>query len=190
MERLTPRPINPSLEIYFEGFTSNLYTLGQAGWEVHANQDYMMNRISVGLTHPSGLIIISRPIDFDFIQQANQYKYMSVPLAATEIKFEVKPFRPDSEIITQDFSNFQVVESVPNYIQQKIVKLEDHFLFRPKKELLVEPASVQDMMNEILKQQSVTQKELREKHRKAVRREIYRDTELISHCHILSVVSK
>lgn len=186
MAHSIPRVINPSLKIYFAGFQSDTHTLCQSGWSLHTNEDAYTYKISIALTnHACGIILISSPLDIFYMREiGNNWAGIE------QLRFETKAFRADTEIITQDFSKFNEVNSTPQYVETERHKLSDFFLFEPKKELLVEPSTVQEMMSKILEKQNPKQKELREKHRRAVRREINRETELISHCQILSVVEK
>lgn len=192
MAHSIPRLVNPPIDIFFAGFQANTYQLYQCGWEIHANQDQYENSLSLALSHKElGIILISPKLDYNYYQMAVAFQTRT-PIY--NLKFKTMPFQPDyrfyQQVLDQNFDNFQNVSGKPEMISEKITCLEDCFLFKPKTELLVEPQTVQQMMDVILSKQSEKQKELREKHRKAVRREINRETEIIQHCQILSVVEK
>ncbi len=188
------RRINPNVHIHWAGFRSTTFELGQQGWELRTQEDYSSLRLGfAALNHKFRCVLIGQMIEFDFFAHVNQ----EVPKIAQiyDIKFNCDLLSAETRILKQEWpepSKMKTVEHVPEVINTEITKIKDMFLFRPapKQEILVEPASVPDALDLILKMQSSKQVELREKQKQMVKRQIHEEEQksvLISHAEIMSI---
>jgi hypothetical protein len=183
---------NPNVPVYFQGFRSSTWELGNSGWVIQADQDLHRDEIRMVFTNKeSGAILLSRNNAFDFQGHALGHTH---PAMINELRFDAQIYHADTRIMEQmNFSNLRTVEYEPSVEQLHVKTLSDMVLFKekPKKEILVEPATIPEMMELIKKMQSPRQKELRDKQRDRAKREIYtmeQEVTAISHAEIITLV--
>lgn len=180
---------NPPVPVYFQGFQSNTHTLAQCGWTMTLDQDlYNMTILCVFTNLESGAILISESHRFNFQRMAHE------PFYVNDLKFNTKMYRGDVRLPMQfDYRKLVEVDTEPSYETIEMGNLKDYVLFKekPKNEVLVEPATVPEMLEMIKKMQSPTQKELREKQTQRAKRGIYEmenEPRVERHIEILSVI--
>jgi len=187
------RMINPPIKIYFDGFDSDTYRLGRSGWEVHATQDDYLRHIGFMLIHKkTGLYLETSKVRADL--QAMAYDPQSLNLFIQKCEFRPTAMDRSTRIEFRGgnpYESYQHVDHIPQMVEFEFKSIEDFFLFQPKarKEIIVDPVDVAEMMKLILKKQNPKMQEIREKERKRTRREIGDMTQpkIVSHAEILSV---
>ncbi len=175
MAHTFPRMINPNIRVFWAGFQSTTHELGRVGWRVEAYQQPEMRRLQLAfINKPLGLVGLSQMEEFDYMRyHAPQSGY--VDIQQMEIKCHMIPKEAQIAVSHTMEGMFHAVNTEPDMVTSSVKSIEDLFLFQPKKEILVEPSTIPEMMELILKQQSPKQKEIREKYRKTTKREIHKE---------------
>lgn len=179
MARTFPRQINPNIQLNWAGFRSTSFELGQAGWELQAQQDFMNNRFGlVAINHKIKAILIGQMIDFNFYGHASGQRNQPEFANMNQLKLDADMIHPDTHIRLgnwPDFNQLQRVDHIPDISNMEIKKIGDMFLFKPKdtQEILIEPSNLQGALDNILKMQSKKQKELREKQKQNIKRQVH-----------------
>ncbi len=166
------RILSKPVPIHWAGFESNTYKLQQAGWEFSAEQDLAFGRGRIVMRHQDfHMHGCSNFVDIDFFgpQYGDQWNRMIFPVQ----------WMTSGDVLVQrimdDFSSFNPVDMQPQVLSHsEIENIEDMALFAGvplarTKEIVVDPATVADMMQEILKMQSPARKEYYEEQVKLAR---------------------
>ncbi len=156
------RILSKPVPIYWAGFESTTYKLQQAGWEFSAEQDMASMRCRIMLRHQAFRMHgCSNFVDTDFFapQHGDHWDRLCFSIQWMT-SGDVMVHR-----IADDFSTFKPVDMQPQILSHsEIENIEDMALFAGvpltrTKEIVVDPATVADMMQEILKMQDPARKE-------------------------------
>lgn len=167
------RILSTPIRVVMLGFESDTLKLQHAGWELSVHEDFHYHAICLAMRHRTlRLYGISRRVNlehyYDFQQRADMIRHLV---------FDIQGVAPEIRTIEApkvDFAQFKPIDAVPMWTEQEIKCISDFNIFRTieaSKEIIVEPQTVSEMLNEILKSQAPKQKELREELRKKRRRE-------------------
>lgn len=157
------RVFNLPCDVHFLGWRSDTFRLQQAGWELCVEQHPWEGRIRLGLRH-GGLKVyaLSEEATYHISQDYGREKLPT---------FIVNQFYTDIEkTLLFDISDFYGIDAKPCYVTRESLTIEDHqqLFIKPlvrTKEILVEPATVNALMEQIMKLQSPKLEEIRKRNR-------------------------
>lgn len=166
--RILSRPAR----VEWAGFSSDTYRLQQAGWELAAEEDVCYGRIRLLMRHQDmRLYAMCRDLEFDY------YKNYDAQIAP-QLRFDVIMAAPEMrirEIASMGSWNFKQIDATPTFVEDKVRSIEDLKIFstplKRTEEIIVEPQSVQAMLDKIREMQAPEQARLRAKQRMQARRE-------------------
>lgn len=153
------------------GFRSNTFALQGAGWELAADQDIRDQKLWILIRHPVWKLAgFSQPIDFDY------FNYDQASRSGALI--DIKSLRSQDSFrfveVNSNISSFLPIDATPEFVYREEKSLMDFKIFKTidhVKDIVVEPSSVPELMEHILKLQSLKQTEIRERIRKERARE-------------------
>lgn len=161
---------NPICKVNFAGFVSDTYTLQRNGWQICAQQDMRMDGIRLSMKHEAAhLYAMTNFVAAQTIVQAGRNPdfwsniIFHVECIASDMKFHIQTDR--------NMSNWAAIDARPEYSPNFEIKhIEDLVPFRAisdtAPEIVLTPASVDELLALALKMQDPKQKEIREKARK------------------------
>lgn len=155
---ITQRLLSAPLKLEWAGWETDTYKLQQAGWSLNANQDYAERRMRIAMEH--------KGVQMRAITYGVDYEYMMNTYGASGMRPPVYPTLPvhmmGRDVIIHehgsiDWTNYKPIDATPNYVTQRISKLEDlvHFaapLVRTK-EIIIPQESVSELLDRILQMQ-------------------------------------
>lgn len=167
------------IKVNFVGFSSDTYTLQRNGWQIAAEQRHSMSyaglEIRLILKHEGAKqYAITDMLRVDHYSMLSNIKNYTQILTSScfniiglsnsvNIRYETRGNNNNW------FSNFEAVDCTPQLIKTTDYNLQDFKLFRPipetAKEIIIDPNSVNELMNRVLELQNPKQKELRDKYR-------------------------
>lgn len=169
---LSPARMNPPCEVHFAGWKSDTYSLGRAGWKVSIEEytrlDYSYGRQRMLLHHPElGLNGIAES-QGDFQPSEWRHHHMTGRLPVFVVKNIVARtmYR-----VNDDLSNFRDWhDTVPAMIVVSEFDLYHLPLFQKiakpvAEELIVDPLTVSELLDQIRKRQAPGQAEIRQRDR-------------------------
>lgn len=167
------RILSTPIRVVMMGFESDTLRLQNAGWELSVYEDFSCHAIRLAMRHRTlRLYALSRLVRLEhYYDLANRME------SIRHLVFDIQGVAPEIQTIVEhrvDFSKFKPIDAVPQWVDQEIKQISDFNIFRTleaSKEIIVDPKTVSEMLNEILKSQAPKQKELREELRKKRRRE-------------------
>ncbi|MDE2107361.1 MAG: hypothetical protein KGL39_59750 [Patescibacteria group bacterium] len=177
------RVLSRPCEVLWAGFRSDTFTLQQMGWELAVQQEINYARISLLLRNRAmQLYALSDAAEFDF--------YRGVQDHIPSPRFIVRHISPQIQVVRHDVTSidYRVVDAQPQIVQQQIKSIEDLGIFAVPlartEEIIVDPADVSAMLEQIHKMQSEGQKEIRARNRQ--RERSYPIPQQVFHAQILS----
>jgi hypothetical protein len=145
-------------EVWWGGFKSTTIQLQQAGWSISAEQDLHRDRIALAFRHSDyHMYGLTGPTSVDFYryQRTDRPLVFQVRYMATEMTCQVYA----------DLSTFSPIDARPQMIEVK--DIEDFKIFATPlartEEIIVEPATVMEMLEKIKAMQSPEQVAIRER---------------------------
>lgn len=173
---VTKRAI-PLVKFHWAGFSGYGHELQGNGWEISAYQDLLRDSVGFALKHPGykvyGLTKLI-PMNFDFrssvlsglgLTQALSEMDMPIQCMSNELRVHIhEPF---------DLSKCKPVDMTPDIVDFEEKSIEELCIFKPigGQEIWVDKANASDLLTKLVEMQAPKQKEIREKARKAERRE-------------------
>lgn len=163
---------NPICKVLWAGWETDTLALQRAGWQLAMEQDPMRDCLQLIMKHePCRLYALSEPIQYHYFRMNDLQTYTG------DVVFQIKWMASRFEVLYHaDMGNFRAVNAKPMMaeVDMRRKDIEDFNLFTPlvdTQELLVEPKDVKECLDKILKFQSPKQQELKEKKRRAMRRQ-------------------
>lgn len=170
-------------DVYWSGFRSDTRTLQQAGWEIAAEEEVMYDRLR--------LLLRNRDLKLYALTDYAGYEYRARPWREYSIYhargsrppllFQVVMCAPRIEIHRHaamgatSFDNFRQIDAEPQFLHDVEIKSIDDFkifatpLARTE-EIIVDPMTVSEMLDQIRKMQVPEQERIRQKERLAASR--------------------
>jgi len=160
---------NPPCPVHFAGWSSDTFTLGRHGWDVAYQQDHYRDERELLLYHKeSGTKALAKASGNHFDKRVfgyQSYPEFNVVRITTEkmhVRYDVRSLHP--------FSNMAWVNTEPSMIQIEEHDLMSLPLFQKlhapvAESLIVEPATVADLLDKIRKMQSPEQAAIRARNR-------------------------
>lgn len=162
--------LNTPVKISFAGFESDTWQLQQAGWNIAAEQDVAYAGLRLALRNEHlHLYAVSQLISFEYMHYRNGGYDLVEALRHLVVPIIYMAPRIQCVEVVGNFSKFKPIDAEPMWANQNIRDLEDFNIFRTldkSKELIVEPQTVAEMLQQIKKYQEPKQKEIRENLRK------------------------
>ncbi|MHC4616792.1 MAG: hypothetical protein ACYTEQ_03465 [Planctomycetota bacterium] len=178
---------SPVFRVSWAGWQSDSVTLQRHGWQIATREDPCYRDLQIIMQQPElGVYAVSSKFVAEKRFMVRELGYGSeVPNLVVQVDLAKEvAFRSVSREHYLSLANIDTIDAEPRYLdlgEFTDVKLSDVWPFwklPAKRQVIVEPANVQQMLNVILEHQSPKQKELREKIRKEKRREVH--AEIIS----------
>lgn len=183
---------NPALEVEFAGLRSDTYTLGRCGWRVAIEDvDYHRDTRRIVLYHPDtgltfiGHVCLPRHLEHDFAVTSRASRLPPVALQQCAIRGQGR-----TVIMQGGWPSLRYVETIPRLETVEYRDLFDLPLFASLNEpaaeqLIVEPATVSELLDQIRRMQAPEQAAIRERERQ--RERLAPKTRL--HAQILSIAA-
>lgn len=160
------RLLSQPCEVLWAGFRSNTYALQQAGWELAVEQDFQNSGLRLLLRNQDmRLHAISSTSPFDFYRNAHEHLerpvFRIIHAAATMQFARMMPNEPATY--------FRQIDAAPQFVTTQFDSIDDLGIFAAPlvrtEELIVEPADVSALLEQIRKMQSPEQAEIRARQR-------------------------
>lgn len=162
--RLQSRPC----EVHFAGWRSDTHSLQRAGWELSAEQDIAGRRIHLVMQHqPTGLRMLAEERHFDFFRAADVMRY---DRGSADLSFEIRHVATDmrTRFVEANFAAFSPINAHPQFTDVKAQSIDDFAVFAPMaEEIIVEPATVAGLLDQIKQLQAPELAAIRERNRRA-----------------------
>lgn len=165
--------ISPPMKVRFLGWTSDTYTLQRFGWSVSVLENVIYNSMYIAIKH-DGLKIYGvsdmYSMDYQMLRHSRDGGYgelrdMEVNFSNLASKYTVMVHGNNI-----DFNKFSPIDAEPQMINFEPKSLEDLCVFKKvvhkEEEIIVDPKSVSELMEQIVKMQDPKQAEIRERRRK------------------------
>lgn len=166
------RLLSEPATVHWAGFRSDTLTLQKQGWQIAVDEDVASGRVRLLLKH-SGLKLHALTHETEFMYRDRMYGSYNRP-PEFHVVAAAETFRTQ-HIGNIDFAKFREIDATPQYIDSEIKSLEDFRIFAPrasetitKEDIIVEPETVQSMLERIREMQEPEQARLREKQRRAL----------------------
>jgi hypothetical protein len=170
--QLERRVLSRPAEVWWSGFRATTLALQQAGWEIAAEESIYEGRIR--------LMLRSRDMRLYAITNGVEWDYYRQDADRTPLVFQVVSAAPRIECqripeVGAGWADFNQIDAQPQFIETKIETPDDLRIFATPlartEELIVEPATVAGLLEQIRKMQAPEQTRIRERERAAHRRE-------------------
>lgn len=158
---------NPIMRVVWAGWESSTLALQHNGWQLSVEENIERRSFRLALHHPQLRVsAISRHIDFChmeyFHRQAQAYSKNNLPVVG------LAHLACDMRVsLMENTMNFNPVDAVPQWLTMESPKdITDFHIFRSlqaQQEIIIEPQSIDELMEKILSMQSPKQHELRQK---------------------------
>jgi len=152
--------------VYWAGFKSNTFALQQAGWGIAVEQDFVDARIRLLIHNPDwNLYAFSDYSTHEFYRERHD-EFRMLP------SFTIRHCSPRIQAtrVMDDFTKFRQVDAMPQFTNAVVESIEDLGIFAVPmtrtEEIIVEPADVYTLLEQIKKMQSPEQAEIRERNRR------------------------
>jgi hypothetical protein len=170
--QLERRVLSRPAEVWWSGFRSTTPQLQQHGWEIAAEESVYDGRIRLMLRHQEmRLYAITRTTEWD---------YMAMDRIGAPLVFQVVGAAPRMEChvtaeIGAGWADFRQVDALPQFVERNIQTAEDLRIFATPlvrtEELIVEPQTVAQLLEQVRKMQVPEQERIRAKQRLAENRQ-------------------
>lgn len=170
------RVISPPMKVHFLGWTSDTYTLQRFGWEISVNENPYYGSIQIAIRHQGlKLKAISDMVSCDYHRvMVNEYDQNDI---LQQIEFNFMNMSSNYNILIQnrDIMDFHPIDAEPTMVNLEYKSLDDLNIFKkvqviPENEIIVDPLTINQLMDEIIRLQTPKQKEIRERRMKARKR--------------------
>lgn len=160
-----PRILSRPTKVFWDGWESDTYRLQEYGWQFSVEQDIQRRKMYVAMHNQKyPLSGMSDRMDCDYYEHAfnNQARQLEIQMRiSNNMRVEHIPMRVDSS-----FSSFNPVDMVPRYdFSVSSGKLEDLVYFqllnKDTKEIFLEKASMEDILQIALDKQAPDQARIR-----------------------------
>jgi hypothetical protein len=160
------RVLSRPMTVVWDGWETTTTRLQQAGWEISAEQCYMNMGIRLALRNQRlQMYGITSVVQFDFYRNADQF--MS-PGASPVFHVVNMASRLHINII-DNLSSFRPIDAMPQVVKQEIRSIEDLGIFATPlvrtEEIIVEPHTVEKLMEQIKSLQAPEQAAIRARNR-------------------------
>jgi hypothetical protein len=191
---------NAPIEVRMAGWRSDTYTLQREGWQLSAAQRMDNMTLQLALKFPGGGHYVTNVVDLYYFKtgqdRMDMLKHLALQVPGDSSHHAV----PSSRVIlheglsVRDFDHFKPIDATPFHMNvEKDHKLEDLVVFRPlpTSEIVIAPATVPQLMDQILELQDPKMKALIEEDRKReARKNLDRPSHKVeNHCQIISLAS-
>lgn len=165
------RILSQPCRVIFAGWESTTTRLQQAGWQLSAEQDF--NRMAIRLAlkfEPARLFMLAEAQEWDLYQAgSNPYRDGHPPT------FRIRHAASDMYVQLMESSfDFRPFDAVPQFTSVARKSIEDFGIFAPcltrTEEIIVEPATVAGLLEQIKSLQAPELDAIRERNRQADRR--------------------
>lgn len=164
--RLLSRP----QRVHLLGFESDTYRMQQCGWDLSVDQlNYGMTLQVVARHRDAQLIVVSQPVAFAPVQH---YTYGHDMETIDVIRFVGIARAVETLRANINLSRFEPIDATPQLIEldrERIAAGDTHRIFAPAQrrteEIIVEPATVASLLEEIKKLQLPEQDAIRQRNR-------------------------
>lgn len=179
-------------EVFWAGWRSTTTALQQQGWQMAAEQDFASFSLRVAFRHRDlKMYMVSERIrDIDYFEvHRGSMPTIYIAHAASRL---------DMVIHETQMPRYEPVDAYPQFVERKIVSMDDLKIFAPPlvrtEELIVDPQTVDEMLQKIREMQAPEQQRIRAKQRLEAAR--YADPGVIEprtqqkfHAQILSIAA-
>lgn len=164
---LRHRILSEPATVWWAGFRSDTLKLQQQGWQIAVEEDIAGGRIRLLLKHGGmNLYALCNEVEFNYRERMHGgYRpppEFNVVMASSEFRSQT--------VGHIDFAAFREVDAKPQYVDTEIKSIEDFRIFAAPmvrtEEIIVEPETVQSMLEKIREMQAPEQARLREKNRR------------------------
>jgi hypothetical protein len=152
------RVLSAPVRLHWAGFETDTLSLARAGWDISAEQDVMNCRMRIAIRHElGGMYGLSEGIDWDYQMHAHcgprPDRLPVVPLRMVSQKIIIEAIR--GKVPTENYFAMDPIDPFPQYVQSERKSLADlvHFASARARGILLPEASVQELMEQILKVQ-------------------------------------
>jgi len=159
------RLLSAPFKVRWAGWESDTYTLQRHGWQIAANQDVQYGTLQLLISHPVYKIQgFSDRITMEFMHiHESMRSNIDIPICGMGSKLTVMA----NNINPTDFTQ---IDCEPSYIRMEPKSLDDFKIFKESlhrvDEIIVDPLTVNQLMEQIVELQTPKQKEIRERRRK------------------------
>ena len=179
------RTMNPPITFFWNGWTANHNTLLKYGWQIAANRNDYGNYVYFTLRHKKYDIYgTSQNIPLTAIMATSS---ITVPVTLVNklyMHITQDPFLSTDEMESNLVGHTTIVEALEDTPPWDIFKSDRDV--EPPIDIIVDPNSVESLLNRVIKLQSPKQKEIRDRIRKEALNEKYNQQ---VHARILSMVA-
>ena len=173
---------NPRSEVFFSGFRSDTYSLGQQGWQISVDENFQFARFDMMLHHPGPNLILhavsrENPNREHAARRDNQY-YNVMSHRYNEFDgprfYVVRAFAANPNLkVFHEMPVFHIwSETRPTLVEQDLMHYNpfEFPIFQRKNEpvaeqLIVEPQDVMELLEQIKKMQAPEQESIRRRER-------------------------
>jgi len=151
--------------VIFAGWESTTTQLQQAGWQLSAEQDFNVMTVRIALRfEPARLLMIAEAQPWQFLRETGEAPTFYIRHAATDMHIQ---------LIEHSFG-FKPFDAATQIAPAERKSIEDFGIFAPclarTEEIIVEPATVAGLLEQIKSLQAPEMAAIRERNRQAERR--------------------
>lgn len=164
--RVDRRVLSRPAEIWWSGFRATTIVLQQAGWEIAAEESIHDGRIRLMLKHQDmRLYALTHSIEWNYFDQQRREVPLVFQVCAASPRLECHRIQE----IGAGWADFKQIDALPQWVDTKIETPDDLRIFATPlartEELIVEPQTVEAMLEQIRKMQAPEQARMRAKAR-------------------------
>lgn len=169
---LSPARISPPCRVFFAGMEGDTYSMSRAGWEFAVHEEPYYGRIRLIINHQQSGLQGMGECRESFL--AVEWRHRGGELPIFFINQMATNLRVSGPQVRMAMASYRIADMTPSIAMIEDYALADLPLFAerakpPTEELIVDPATVSELLEQIRKQQAPIQQEIRERTR---RREI------------------
>lgn len=174
--------LSEPVRVHWRGWESNTTRLGQAGWQISAHEDAYNDRLAVAIRHPdTGMTGVSYAATYHYhrLRDRGRGNWLELPF---ELEMEAMGRAIYSQALARTVGvgpmsrgtgvSWRAIDPFPQYMEiEEAKRIEDivHFAsLEKKKDIIIRPESVPELMEKILKlQQPMREQHFRERAKEA-----------------------
>ncbi len=177
-------------EVHWGGFRSTTTRLQQAGWSLSAEQSDFGRGVRLAMEHREWRLYgVSNEVQVDRFQYS--------PRIQGPLRFSIAYMASDIHVnVVDNYAGFAPIDAMPQYIAERKA-IGDFNIFAPPlartQEIIVEPADVMAMLEQIRKMQAPEQAAIRQRERlRATRDDVQIDAHprQVFHAQIISIADR
>jgi hypothetical protein len=151
-----PQMLSRPCRVLFDGWETTTAKLQSCGWRLAAEQQFYDGRMRLAMHHDaSGLYMVSEVVEYDFMRMdpRSVHANFGTPtfvvrqVVGREVNFHVT-----------ELPTFMAIDARPQFVERQVRRIEDLGFFATPlvetEELIVEPATVQGLLDQIRTLQS------------------------------------